>query len=90
MSSQVVLNFPGFGITFGSTNDQIANRILEDDSERHRSPYELVKQRKATLPYICEALQREIYREQFIYRERIGIENSYVPILFGEQVKISR
>lgn len=75
-SSQVILHFLGFGVVIRGLDDQLASRTCEDDSERHRSPYELVKQLKATLPYICEALQREIYREQFIYRERIGLDNS--------------
>ena len=60
--AQGVLNFLGFGVAVRGLDDQLASRTCEDDSERHRSPYELVKQLKATLPYICEALQRDIYR----------------------------
>ena len=84
VSSQGILHFLGFGVVICGFDSQLASRTCEDDSERHRSPYELVKQLKATLPYICEALQREIYREQFIYRERIGLDKSLVHILFGE------
>ena len=89
-SSQGILHFLGFGVAIRGLDDQLASRTCEDDSERHRSPYELVKQLKATLPYICEALQREIYREQFIYRERIGLDKSLVHILFGEQIKFTK
>ena len=88
-SSQVILHFLGFGVVIRGFDSQRASRTCEDDSERHRSPYELFKQMKATLPYICEALQREIYREQFIYRERIGLDKSLVHILFGEQIKFT-
>lgn len=51
-------------------------------------PMNLIKQLKATLPYICEALQQGSEREQLIYRERIGMSKLIVHILFGEQVKI--
>ena len=57
-SSQIVLKLFGFGITFGSLDDQLVSRTLEDDSERHdRSPYEIVKQLKATLPFMYEVHQ---------------------------------
>ena len=86
-SSEVVLNLFGFGITFGSLDDQLACRTLEDDSERHRSPYEIVKQLKATLPFMYEVHQRVRVENRVIYREGIGIENSLVHLLFGEQLK---
>ena len=58
VSSQVVLNFLGFGVPFGSLDDKLTGRTLEDDSERHKSPYEIVKQLKATVPFMYEVHQQ--------------------------------
>lgn len=88
LCSQGVLNGYSLGVIIGSLDDQLAGRTLEDDCERHdRSPYEIVKQLKATVPFMYEVHQRVRVENRVVYREGIGIENSLVHILFGEQLQ---
>ena len=87
-SSQVVLDFFSFGISLGSLDDQFAGAAFEDDCERHRSPYEIVKQLKATLPFMYEVHQRVRVENRVVYREGIGMDKSIVHTLFGEQLSI--